>query len=475
MSVALASVPSPRKSCRYRPREAFLSPLWRILVDHLEHFLSTYDSRFRHTYGPLKPYVEKTFGALQLCGDPNYGVTRFTCDGCGIQMGVAFSCKTRICPSCIKRRAEETAANLVERLPEVAHRHVVVTIPRKAGLRLRVLQDPKLFRKIARIVVRVLRRQMVRQVSMNRHRKRELENVLKPGILMCQHSFASDLSFHPHWHLIVSDGVFAPNGDFYHLWNWDTEAILDDLRSSILQAFVCWAKLSPEVAEKLETWERDRSGFSCFVTEQTQPDDKDGLARLVRYLFRSPVSYRQLSYNEETGKVKCRSKRGGHKQWHATEFLAVLAQHVPRPRQHLVTYAGHYANAAGNLKSKEESAPETEPSKQATPGFRRYSWAELIQRVWNVDPQKCPKCGETMQRRRTLRGKELQDFLKTINRFGYPARPPPVPWTDPNEYSASITSHESFGDFAEEYSQQFHSDSNPSQIPPDWESSIAIA
>lgn len=202
-------------------------------------------------------------------------------------MGVPFSCKTRICPSCVKRRAEETAANLVERLPAVPHRHVVITIPRKAGLRLRVLQDPKLFRKIAQIIVRVLRRQMVQQTSMNRHRKAELEKVLKPGILMCQHSFSSDLSFHPHWHLIVSDGVFTPEGDFSHIWNWDAEAILEDLRSSILKAFVRWSpvkrdrgKLSPEVAEKLETWKSDRSGFSCFVTEQTQPDDKGGLARL---------------------------------------------------------------------------------------------------------------------------------------------------------------------------------------------------
>ena len=96
-------------------------------------------------------------------------------------MGVPLSCKTRICPSCAKRRAEETAANLVERLPEVSHRHVVVTIPRKAGLRLRVLQDPKLFRKIAQIIVRVLRRQMVRQTSMNRHRKSELEKVDRGG------------------------------------------------------------------------------------------------------------------------------------------------------------------------------------------------------------------------------------------------------------------------------------------------------
>ena len=73
----LALVPNPKPRCRHRPREAFLSPLWRVLTDHLEPFLSTYDSRFRHTYGPLKPYVEKTFGALQLCGDPNHGVTRY--------------------------------------------------------------------------------------------------------------------------------------------------------------------------------------------------------------------------------------------------------------------------------------------------------------------------------------------------------------------------------------------------------------
>lgn len=469
--MSLALVPKPKPRCRYRLREAFLSPLWRILTDHLESFLSTYDSRFRHTYGPLKPYVEKTFGALQLCGDPNFGVTRFTCDGCGTQMGVPFSCKTRICPSCVKRRAEETAANLVERLPEVPHRHVVITIPRRAGLRLRVLQDPKLFRKIAQIIIRVLRRQMVRQTSMNRHRKSELGKVLKPGILMCQHSFASDLSFHPHWHLIVSDGIFTPNGDFYHLWNWDTEAILEDLRSSILKAFVRWSKLSPEVAEKLGAWESDRSGFSCFVTEQTPPDDKDRLARLARYLFRSPVSYRQLSYDEKTGRVQCRSKRGTLKEWHATEFLAVLAQHVPRPRQHLVTYAGHYANAAGNLKSAEDSPekPPAEGVKKSRSGFRRYPWAELIQRVWNVDPQECPKCGEPMRRGRALRGEELQSFLKSINRLGYPGRPPPVSWQDPNESPEPFDD----GNFAEDGSQQFHDE--VSQIPPDWDSSIAIA
>jgi hypothetical protein len=31
-------------------------------------FLSTYDSHFRHAYGPLKPYAEETSGSLLLCG-----------------------------------------------------------------------------------------------------------------------------------------------------------------------------------------------------------------------------------------------------------------------------------------------------------------------------------------------------------------------------------------------------------------------
>ena len=463
MPLALGPAPPPARRCRYRQRDAFLSPLWRILVDHLETFVATYDSRFVDAYGPLKPYAEKAFGSLLLCGDPNLGVTRFSCCTCNIELAVPFSCKTRICPSCAKRRAEEVAANLVERLPATAHRHLVVTIPRKAGLRLRIFEDPKLFRKLAQIIVRVLRRQMVRQLSVYPDRKKELLKVAKPGILMTQHSFSSDLSFHPHWHVIVSDGVFTPEGDFIPLWNWDTQALLEDLRTSILRAFVRWSKLSPEMARNLQEWELERSGFSCFLSPAIAENDKEGLGRLIRYLFRSPVSYRQLSYDEATGMVRCRSKRGGHREWHATEFLAVLAQHVPRPRQHVVTYAGHYANAAGNLNLEPKKDDEKEASDDAkgTHGFHRYSWAELLALVWRVDPLECPKCGERMERGRTMRGEELREFLKSINRLGYPPRPPPVP-------IAGHGPQESLEDpFIEPDSSQFTDDTN--QVPPDWD------
>ncbi|MFA7484250.1 MAG: hypothetical protein WC314_27395, partial [Vulcanimicrobiota bacterium] len=40
-------------------------------------------------------------------------------------------------------------------------------------------------------------------------------------------------------------------------------------------------------------------------------------------------------------------------------------QHVPRPRQHVVTYAGHYANAAGNLNLEPKKDDEKEASDDA--------------------------------------------------------------------------------------------------------------
>ena len=38
------------------------------------------------------------------------------CPDCGEERLVAFSCKSRLCPSCWSRRAADTAADLVDRL-----------------------------------------------------------------------------------------------------------------------------------------------------------------------------------------------------------------------------------------------------------------------------------------------------------------------------------------------------------------------
>ena len=58
--------------------------------------------------------------AARCYEDPNLGIMLFKCCSCKISLAVPFSCKTRICPSCIARKAETTAIHVLERLPQVS-------------------------------------------------------------------------------------------------------------------------------------------------------------------------------------------------------------------------------------------------------------------------------------------------------------------------------------------------------------------
>ena len=123
---------------------------WRILVDHGEQFLRTYDSRYGESHGPLALQSAKVIEKLLRCGDPRYGLTLLHCPDCKIHMAVPFSCKTRVCPSCVNRRAEVLSHTLAEKLPDGDYRHLVVTLPQKMGLRKRFQLDTRLHRQIAK-------------------------------------------------------------------------------------------------------------------------------------------------------------------------------------------------------------------------------------------------------------------------------------------------------------------------------------
>ncbi len=121
---------------------------------------------------------------------------------------------------------------------------------------------------------------------------------------------------------------------------------------------------------------------------------------------------------EATGQVRFSPPRSIPKVWeHAYDFLADWVQHIPRARQHQVTYAGHFANALGNLNPKQESQVE-QLAEKTRPG-KWVKWRTLILRTWAVDPELCPRCQKEMKRAKAL-----------IQQHGlYPTRPrsPPPP------------------------------------------------
>jgi hypothetical protein len=177
----------------------------------------------------------------------------------------------------------------------------------------------------------------------------------------------------------------------------------------------------------------ERSGFSVFVGESLNlPDEQAEIRRVLQYILRPTLALKHLHYAESTGVVQYRDPRGPWKSWgHAVDFLADFAQHIPRARQHQVTYAGYFANALGNLKNPNAENPPASSQSATSKRYTRYTrWAALVLRTWALDPELCWQCGKTMLRSRTLfERQELLRLLKNLKLDNYPSRPrsPPPP------------------------------------------------
>ena len=90
----------------------------------------------------------------------------------------------------------------------------------------------------------------------------------------------------------------------------------------------------------------------------------------------------------------------------ALEFLARVASHIPDKGQVLQRYYGWYASrsrgrrrkgAAGDAGSpKELTCVRVDQRPNAVREARR-RWAELLRRLFEVEPLACPRCGGAMR------------------------------------------------------------------------------
>jgi Putative transposase len=130
-------------------------------------------------------------------------------------------------------------------------------------------------------------------------------------------------------------------------------------------------------------------------------------------MMRPPVSLSRLRFTPGWHEVVY-ARKGGHDEPELTEderidamdFVARVLVQIPDPRRHSVRYYGFYSNAARGKRKKAaataEPSPVEAPEGAATPqgadrAALRRGWAEMIRRVYEVDPLVCPRCGGEMR------------------------------------------------------------------------------
>ncbi len=429
--------------------------MYGAVLDSLETLLAT-TADAGHS---LPGFVERELRAYLTCGLLPNGFARVRCPDCGFDRLVAFSCKGRgFCPSCLSRQMADTAARLVDHvLPHVPYRQWVLTLP--VPVRYLVAYDATLHAEVLRAFLRAVFRWL-------RHKAKDLFDLRSvthahPGAVTVTQRAGSALNLNPHFHSIVTDGVFvqespdhdpvfhalpAPNhGDIADVaWEaclatidilrrrglWTDAEPADDTLALDEPALAACAAAS--VHGTLATGPRAGGrvlrlygaaanhnhddtrvvqtpgyGFNLHAQRRVAAADRGGLERLCRYILRPPIANDRLR-RQDDGTIHLRLTRPWrdgttHIVFTPLELTEKLVPLIPAPRVNRIRYHGVFAPNA-RLRSALVPTPvgDTDPAECHDPTTpqrhpARLGWAALMARVFDIDVLECPKCKARMQ------------------------------------------------------------------------------
>jgi ribosomal protein S27E len=318
----------------------------------------------------LSKYKIEEVEKMLHCRDPEYGFLTYKCPECGTTKTVPLACKSRVCPQCGKKYADEWADQLAQTLYAVSHRHMVFTIPEE--LRSVLDADHSLLKVLMDAVSNT-----VQQMIKERHGA-------VPGVVCVLHIYGKNLDLNPHVHVLATEGGLTRMGE------WVPVSFLE---YGALRRIWQYQLLTMVKRELPKTWENSRlidclfkehrDGF--YVYAKRRVSKPRNIARYIgRYLRHPAIAESRISaFNVDTNMVTYWFVEDGVKKFvtlPALEFIDRLVKLIPDKNLKLIRYYGLYSRRTSakiqkmlTPLSKEE--PVFEPKK------------EIV---------KCPKCGQIM-------------------------------------------------------------------------------
>ena len=370
----------------YRPRHPERTVFYQVLFHYFDQFLQEYESRFEKEYGFLRPIIKEVVERYLDCGNPRCGFARIRCPSCGGERLLMFSCRTRgFCPSCHSKRREEWGEWMREELIlDVPHRQVVFTIPKM--LRIFFKYKRRLLGDLCRAAVQALLKYLLATTGTE----------LRPGVVASTQTFGAKINFHTHLHFLVTEGGEDSEGRFHHLASFQDSLLAEFFSREVFALLLREELISEALVDKIAGWRH--SGFS--VHSKVRALTRKEAERVGKYMIRPLLSLQRLSLDEREAKVCYRygEKPEEVERMDYLDFIARVTSHIPDKGQVTVRYFGLYANAHRGKVRKAQ--PDKHPFiivEEENPRVPRRGWAEMIRKVFEVDPLVCAQCGGHMK------------------------------------------------------------------------------
>jgi hypothetical protein len=355
----------------------------------------------------------QVLAAVEHCRTARLGGHVDVCRGCGHRRPAYNSCRNRHCPKCQALSQARWIARRSQRLISTAYFHVVFTLPAE----LRVVAGYN-----ARLVFDMLLRCAAATLLELGNDRRRLGASL--GITTVLHTWARDLSFHPHVHCIVTGGGLSADGQRWlatsrkHLF---PAAVLGALfRGKLIAALLAAhhagvlrspPDADPEALPRL-LW---RLRHKRWVVYAKRPfaGPAQVLRYLGRYTHRVGLSNQRLQAIDDDG-IRFATKDGRSVTLPPHEFLRRWLQHVLPKRFVKIRHWGLLApchatttlvraRALARLAAAEREAAITDIALREADRLVALGWRALLEALTGLDLEHCPHCGDKMQRRGVAR------------------------------------------------------------------------
>ncbi len=365
----------------YRPgmdRQSLYKGVWRR---YWREFRDIYSERFTSLYGDLSD--EKISEALKLlsCGDYRNGFRKHACPECGTVLMVPFTCKSRLCLSCYRKKLYGWSINLsIIMNQSLSHIHATFTLP---GPVTRELFDKRFFcEDLITVATGVYWKELLKSAG-NPGRDWQC------GSMATLHKCGNALNYNPHVHLVgTRELVNTTTGEIMRSPLLNYRRMRFSWMNAALHLFRKNGIFTEEEIRDIK--ERYKNGFHVHL----QPiigTNNEVLFRTAEYIAagyfhnsmitavdndKAKITFRYKSWVDRNTKQKTYSEM----TLDIYDFMARMLFYLPDKHRKTIRYYGIYAHG---IKNKLDQ-------------ITRKTWAKAIESSFDTNPEICPDCGAEM-------------------------------------------------------------------------------
>ena len=120
---------------------------------------------------------------------------------------------------------------------------------------------------------------------------------LMPGVVAVIQTFGDRINFHPHIHVLVTEGGTAPDGAFHRVCRFHDEVIQEIFTHEVFSLLLRKTLIGLPLVQKILRWRH--TGFN--VHSKVRVQTKGEAVRVGKYMIRPLLSLKRLFFDETAG------------------------------------------------------------------------------------------------------------------------------------------------------------------------------